>query len=211
MTKGEIVARATEQFVREGCRRVTMDDIASELHVSKRTLYELFGDKKQLLEEVLTGIKERKMEQMEQYREMMHRMGKSELHSMLFTMSNYKQFISDYFLLIEDVRRTYPDLMAKLFLPNEMALEKELGNCLNEMEKAGYLRDGVNKELAAWILSQFVVKPLNNRERTFDSNTSVACEASLTYIRGLLRTDYLAEYEAQEPEIRELFRQFESR
>lgn len=38
-----------EMFVRQGIRAVRMDDIARQLGVSKRTLYELFGDKEGLL------------------------------------------------------------------------------------------------------------------------------------------------------------------
>lgn len=38
-----------QMFVRQGIKSVRMDDIAQELGVSKRTLYELFGDKEELL------------------------------------------------------------------------------------------------------------------------------------------------------------------
>ncbi len=36
-------------FVSQGIKSVRMDDIAQQLGVSKRTLYELFGDKESLL------------------------------------------------------------------------------------------------------------------------------------------------------------------
>ena len=207
MTKEEIVAQATAMFVREGCRRVTMDSVASELHVSKRTLYELFKDKKELVEAVLIGIKGCKLIQMEQYNKIIRDNRQNELYIMMFMMGNYKRFMSAYFLLLEDVRMTYPDLMEKLFIPNEKALEKELEKNLDSMDRAGYIREGLNKKFAAWILAQFVVKPLSSQRHSYEDNTSVACEASLIYIRGLLRTEYLNEYDRQEPAIRALFNQ----
>ena len=47
--KERIVAQAMQMFVSQGIKAVRMDDIAQQLGVSKRTLYELFGDKESLL------------------------------------------------------------------------------------------------------------------------------------------------------------------
>lgn len=51
--KDHVVKAATAAFCEKGIRNVRMDDLASELSISKRTLYELFGDKEELLLEVL--------------------------------------------------------------------------------------------------------------------------------------------------------------
>lgn len=44
-----IIEHAMNMFVSQGIKAVRMDDIARELSISKRTLYELFGDKEELL------------------------------------------------------------------------------------------------------------------------------------------------------------------
>lgn len=50
MTQKEIIVEhAAQMFVSQGVKAVRMDDIAQSLSVSKRTLYELFGDKEELL------------------------------------------------------------------------------------------------------------------------------------------------------------------
>lgn len=50
MTQRErIIEQAMQMFVSQGIKSVRMDDIAQQLGVSKRTLYELFGDKEGLL------------------------------------------------------------------------------------------------------------------------------------------------------------------
>lgn len=51
--KEKIVQGAAEQFMLDGVKSVTMDDIASALGMSKRTIYEHFGNKKELLSEVV--------------------------------------------------------------------------------------------------------------------------------------------------------------
>lgn len=48
----KIIHKSTELFLEYGFKSVTMDDIASELSVSKKTIYEYFKNKTQLIEEV---------------------------------------------------------------------------------------------------------------------------------------------------------------
>ena len=47
--KEYIIERTSQMFVASGIKAVRMDDIAQTLGVSKRTLYEMFGDKEELL------------------------------------------------------------------------------------------------------------------------------------------------------------------
>ncbi|MFT3740200.1 MAG: TetR/AcrR family transcriptional regulator [Breznakibacter sp.] len=49
----EIVTRVGELYLRYGIKSVTMDDVARELGVSKKTLYQYFSDKGQLVEAVI--------------------------------------------------------------------------------------------------------------------------------------------------------------
>ena len=41
----QVIKAAAEAFSQKGIKNVRMDDIASSLSISKRTLYELFADK----------------------------------------------------------------------------------------------------------------------------------------------------------------------
>ena len=49
----QVIKAAAEAFSQKGIKNVRMDDIASSLSISKRTLYELFADKEELLVEVV--------------------------------------------------------------------------------------------------------------------------------------------------------------
>ncbi len=48
-TKERIIAKAEELFMRYGIRSITMDDIARDLAVSKKTIYQYFKDKDDLV------------------------------------------------------------------------------------------------------------------------------------------------------------------
>ena len=52
--RDKIITSAMMAFAKKGIRQVKMDDVASELGISKRTLYEIFDKKEGLLYE---GVK----------------------------------------------------------------------------------------------------------------------------------------------------------
>ena len=52
--KQRIIEGAGELFFSRGIRRVTMDELARELGMSKRTIYENFNDKTEVLEATQT-------------------------------------------------------------------------------------------------------------------------------------------------------------
>lgn len=57
-TRARILEVATEHFSRFGVRTVTMEDIARQIGVSKKTIYQEFEDKKDLVMAVFTQILE---------------------------------------------------------------------------------------------------------------------------------------------------------
>ena len=53
-----VVSASGEMFFRNGIRQVKMDDIASKLSISKRTLYEIFANKEELLHALFDEVDE---------------------------------------------------------------------------------------------------------------------------------------------------------
>lgn len=47
--KEKIIARATEMFLKYGCKSITMDDIANDMGISKKTIYKYFINKEVLI------------------------------------------------------------------------------------------------------------------------------------------------------------------
>ena len=52
--KEKILEKAGEIFVKYGVKRVTMDDIANSLSISKKTIYKYFRNKEKLIDETAT-------------------------------------------------------------------------------------------------------------------------------------------------------------
>lgn len=49
--KDKIIKKATDMFLKLGFKSVTMDDIANEMCISKKTIYKYFSNKEKLIEE----------------------------------------------------------------------------------------------------------------------------------------------------------------
>lgn len=52
-TRSRLVRHSLQEFLRNGIRKVKMDDVASTLGISKRTIYEMFADKEHLVLECM--------------------------------------------------------------------------------------------------------------------------------------------------------------
>lgn len=69
--KDRIISYAMPEFYKRGVKAVKMDEISQGLHVSKRTVYEIFGDKEELL---LAGM----MRQLEENRSKLENFAKTQ-------------------------------------------------------------------------------------------------------------------------------------
>ena len=65
--KTEYIEIALTLFSKYGCKRVGMDDVAETLGISKKTLYELFENKDNLVQESVTLLLNRTHENMSSF------------------------------------------------------------------------------------------------------------------------------------------------
>lgn len=140
--KDKIVDVAMHAFAQRGIRAVKMDDIAQELAISKRTLYELFENKEVLLFEGVKKYKKLKDAEMERLA--------AESHNVIdFVLNVYRN-------RIEDSRKTtpqfYSDIVKYPSIKNYLTQDKEerQNQFLRFMRRGvteGYFRSDVNYHL----------------------------------------------------------------
>lgn len=150
-----IVETAMTLFVKEGIKPVTMDRIAKELSISKRTLYEIFKDKETLL---IEGIR--------RYRAMMYKRIKAEemqtfnVLELLLLAYQHKmdelRFITPRFY--KDLKK-YPRVVEYLRLQHESEFAGSVAFLQKGVEQ-GLFRPDVNYEVIWRVLGvqiQFVL------------------------------------------------------
>lgn len=142
--RDKIITSAMMAFAKKGIRQVKMDDVASELGISKRTLYEIFDKKEDLLYEGVKYYLGERRNQMQQKAQ---------------NCNNVMEIILlAYKLKVEEVRQTNPLFYSDLVKYPKVAryLGQQNQQMLTNMTKfiergieEGYFRKEVKSELVA--------------------------------------------------------------
>ena len=107
--RDRIVSAAFELFMKYGVRSVTMDQISGHLGISKRTLYEIFRDKNQLLREGLDYYSSIKMKDAKDLIKQSDNVIET-IYMLARKGEEMKQQINPLFF--EDIRKYHPDVHA---------------------------------------------------------------------------------------------------
>ena len=143
--KERILETAMSAFAQYGIRAVKMDDIASGLSISKRTLYEIYGDKESLLLACVKKKHEEKLQYMTEF---------ANNHNVIEVVAEaYRRKVAETnrvnFLFYLDIQQ-YPQVM-RLLEENHASLHESFMLFLSRGVKEGYFRKEVNYELISYM------------------------------------------------------------
>lgn len=144
----EVALRA---FMSRGIKAVTMDDIAHELSMSKRTLYQLFADKEALLGACFAEMDRQHTQRMQKALTETGNLLEIILIDFAFKLHRLKN-VSPQFIL--DIPR-YPGIV-KLVEERRAATVQRALEFLNRCVQEGLLREDVNYEIVYDIFSSHV-------------------------------------------------------
>lgn len=148
--KQRIIGEAAQLFMRHGAKTITMDDVAKECGISKRTLYEYFADKESLLIACIEKFVEYKRAEHEEFLKSSENVIEAIIKSVKRTLEF--QDISPIFFM--EVKRFFPNV-AKSHLS-----KTEEMRCMDTMKflttgiKQGLFRKNLNLEIITHILLQ---------------------------------------------------------
>ncbi len=160
-----IVAAARRHFFNHGFRNVTMDDLAEELGMSKKTLYGCFPSKAVLLRAVL----------MDKFRDIERDLDRimSEcsadvlvaLHRLLACVQRHTEEIQPPF--VRDIRREAPEIFGLVESHRRDVIERYFGRLFNEGRRAGIIRKDIPTKWMIEILlgvTQAIMNPTKMAE-----------------------------------------------
>lgn len=198
--RNKIILTSIELFNSYGCKTVTMDQISSTLHISKRTLYEIFSNKEELLMECLTEVH--------------HRMGQqiSELYNkvndpLMLTIYAVKSALfqnEKYSRFLQDADRYYPQLSRALMQTFTKKFKGSIQNILIQAQKEGDLRENVTIENSVNVLTRSIILWHNFKQQNDQEDLLLINESVFTYLRGLLSYKAIMRYDQREQEFKKL-------
>lgn len=143
-----IIDKATDMFVSQGIKSVRMDDIAQSLGVSKRTLYELFGDKEELLYLCL----QKYHASVHAHIEEQARDSSSKLESLLIGFLEMTQYSETSNRIMNNLRKFYPSVYERIHGQMGENGVKRLKDVIQECMRGGVLDSSFNIDLAITVL-----------------------------------------------------------
>lgn len=155
LTVGPIIVRrvitaARREFFLHGFRRVSMDDLAAELRMSKKTLYACFPSKSSLVEAVLKD----KFNEVETDLSRLASEGSTDMeeaiHRFLQRVQRHTAEIHPSF--VRDLGRETPDLFRIVEYRRRRLIRRHVAALFNKGRKAGLIRKDISVELLIEIL-----------------------------------------------------------
>jgi AcrR family transcriptional regulator len=144
-----IVSAARRHFFAHGFRSVTMDDLAEELGMSKKTLYASFAGKTELLRAVLFD----KFLSIETDLERIASAASDELdslHQLLACVQRHADEIQPPF--VRDIRREAPEMFQLVQSRRRDLIQRYFGKIFDQGRKAGIFRKDISPRLMIEIL-----------------------------------------------------------
>lgn len=145
-TKDRILKGAEELFFKYGIKSITMDDIAKHLGISKKTIYQFYSDKNEVVETLMTSltktnecefqkIADQSANVIEEVFEMMKHMGT------LFSQMNPNLFY--------DLQKYHPNSWKSFQKFKEECIESMVEDSVKRGVAQGFVRSDINTKIIA--------------------------------------------------------------
>jgi AcrR family transcriptional regulator len=145
-----IVAAARHHFLAHGFRGVTMDDLAQELGMSKKTLYTYFDSKTELVRAMLLDKFDCAEADVARLAAQACSNFQAALHDVLVCVQSHTEEIRPPF--VRDLQREMPELFRVVEERRRGLIQRHFGKLLGEGRKAGMIRKDIQLELMIDIL-----------------------------------------------------------
>jgi TetR/AcrR family transcriptional regulator, cholesterol catabolism regulator len=182
--KQRIIEEAAEMFRTYGIRSVTMDMLASQMGISKRTIYEVFSDKDELLQGVLQWMTVRQKEMMTRIFSESENVIEA-IFKMIAVMTDHYQKMSPAFQM--DMRRLHGDIIKKMDKENSIPYISNNSEILKRGIDEGVFRNDINIELTNKCMQE--VAKMANDKSVFPAdaytNKDILRNFYMNYLRGI--------------------------
>ena len=193
----KVLDEATAMFLHEGYQKTNLDTLAQMLFMSKRTIYKMFGSKKELYKECIKSI----VESTTNYDEATFSKNRR-------PVMNIRDFIaghstSEMIMMeqaLDDVQKYFPDIYEECLQKSEELRMAHIINQVREGQRRGEIQEGVNPEIVAMIVQEMIktrVRPnesLDNPPLPY-LRSEIYLEMVRIFLRGLLSQDKIKEYD----------------
>jgi AcrR family transcriptional regulator len=154
-----ILQEAQQQFFTHGYSKVLMADLARQLGMSKKTLYQYFRGKEELLHAVIKNYLEKLQQEVERLLQQEEADFVRKAEQVFYTVG--QRFAPINGQLLADIRKHAPSSWQLLQTYRSEAAFKRFRTLLEEGKRKGYIRQGANISLAVLLYASALEKILD--------------------------------------------------
>ena len=183
MVKKRIIEEASELFGRSGVKSITMDDLARHLGISKRTIYENFKDKEELLIACIDAFHVRNLA----FTEKVFLEAENVAEAILTLLQrNAEQVTQQQFNIISDIRKYYPQVYKERLTNLNVHKYKEMEQMIQRGIREGVFREHLkSKVIAHFFCRQMEDVARNARYLEEFSLADIFENITITFLRGI--------------------------
>lgn len=152
-TQERIVEQASELFRRYGVRSVTMDDIASHLSISKKTIYQFFKDKKEIVRVCLQHIVDCEFTDMDA----IEAKSKDVMEELVYISEYFRKMIARMNpSLLFDLKKYHADAWEVYLDAKQTRYLDKIKRNLKRGQEQGFIRKEINVDIASRMRMEMV-------------------------------------------------------
>lgn len=186
--RARIVAAARHHFLSHGFRGVTMDDLARELGMSKKTFYAHFASKLSLVEAVIRDKAGRVEADLGRIAARTSQDFMRTLHDLLACMQGHTGEVQPPF--VRDLRREAPELFKIIEQRRRQVIQRHFGSLFARGRKLGKVRKDVPSDLIVAVLlaaTEAIMNPPQMEELGLSPKAGYSAIISIV-LEGVLTT-----------------------
>jgi AcrR family transcriptional regulator len=183
--KERILEHSRSRFFEAGFTKVTMDELSTELGISKKTMYNIFPGKDNLLDQV---IEWQLIEMKGQIFEILHAQTDfiTRIADMWTAIGRFACRISKQFM--DDIRKQRPDLWKRIDESRQKILLDSISGMIEEGRRLGLIRNDIHKDVVILMYVnaiQGVVNPTVLSQYSFSAEEAFRT-ILLVYLGGIM-------------------------
>jgi AcrR family transcriptional regulator len=154
-----IVQGGEELFLKAGIRNVTMDDIARHLGMSKKTIYQVFKDK----DELVMALVRKKLNEDEEQMNVILKSSKNVIEEMINMMKCSEEIFARINpIVVHDLQKYHPEAWKQFQTFKSAVVVQKMEELLTKGIAQGYVRPEINIKIIARMHVNMIEMGFNN-------------------------------------------------
>jgi AcrR family transcriptional regulator len=142
----KIVEKAAELYMQFGIRTVTMDDIARDLSISKKTIYQYFKDKRELVNTICMSHLEIESQRFTGASDE----SENSIHELMLVSKCLRESMQEMKVnIMNELKKFYPEAWKMYNTFKSGVMKESIMNVIIRGQKEGYFRSGLDPEMIA--------------------------------------------------------------